>query len=751
MNLSKSEEDRLLEESASRYLKDRKQPLPGRGAWSAFAEMGWLALPIAEEYGGYGAELSTLATLAEQLGQARASEPYIPTVVHAATALSRLKGDVGAGLLASIAIGEKIVALHAGTPMAAKAHEEGWYLNGEQRLFPGAAAADILLFQAQLPDGPLALFALDKTSFGVKIKTVSAIDGQDLADVALTSVFAGPANLISKSGVAEALDAAMDYATVLYCADAIGAMTALIKSTIDYTGTRQQFGRPIRSFQVIEHRIADLTIALEEAKAATQLGLLALRDAAAPRHRAVSAAKVKTGASARLIAQQSIQLHGAMGVTEELEVGQYVRRLMAFEVLCGDRSKHLSRYAALARAGALTQYLGESAGEDSGLKLPQSARVFKTRVTAFLEHNLPKPLARAQQLTPTVYPEGDIAGAWQAILHRQGWSAPNWPAAYGGTGWEPIQRYIWAQEAGKHFAPITSPIGLQLVGPVLMHFGTEAQKSRYLPPIISGAEIWCQGFSEPGAGSDLAALAMRATAHGDDYIVNGTKIWTTQGHFSQFMVALVRTGPPGGRREGISFLIIDMQSPGIEIRPIITIGGDHEVNQIFFDDVRVPRQNLVGAEGQGWDIAKFLLNYERGGDIMSAAQRALLEEVRQAAIAQNIDCPAFWTSFALAGIDIDTLEMMELRALLDTANASGAGPSVLKLRASEIQQTVTELALRTLGPELLRWNSHRPFYGDPNATGPDVFVSRYLNSRANTIFGGTLEIQKSIIAKTAIG
>jgi len=219
-----------------------------------------------------------------------------------------------------------------------------------------------------------------------------------------------------------------------------------------------------------------------------------------------------------------------------------------------------------------------------------------------------------------------------------------------------------------------------------------------LRPIVDGSELWCQGFSEPGAGSDLAALATRAVRDGDEYVVTGTKMWTTHGHFARFMVALVRTSAGENRREGISFLIIDMQCPGIEVRPIMTIGGDHEVNQIFLDDVRVPTANLVGLEGQGWEIAKFLLEYERGGDIMSAGHRALLNEIRDAALSRQEQSGAFWRRFARVSIDVDVLEVMEIRSLFGAAQGN-AVPSVLKLRASEIQQAVTELGADLLGQE----------------------------------------------------
>jgi acyl-CoA dehydrogenase len=413
----------------------------------------------------------------------------------------------------------------------------------------------------------------------------------------------------------------------------------------------------------------------------------------------------------------------------------------------------LSRYAALAKdEGVAGTYLAQLQEPTEGIHLSLDAqnREFRNEVIGFLKASLPAQLAEAQQLTTTVYAEADIAGEWHQALHHRGWSASNWPREYGGPGWSAEQRYVWAHESIAAGAPIISPIGLPLVGPVLMHFGSPAQKARYLPPIVSGAELWCQGFSEPGAGSDLAALNTRASRHEGDYKVNGTKIWTTHAHFAHFMAALVRTGPSGARREGISFLLIDMRSPGITIRPILTIGGDHELNQIFLDDVSVPATNLVGDEGQGWAIAKFMLEYERGGDIMSAGHRRLMSELREIALRRELQDPhSFWLDFAQVAIDIDALEMLELRTLLGCPDSSPAAASILKLRASEIQQAVTELGIRVLGRDAIRWQSHRPLYRLPGARAEDALVSRYLNSRANTIFGGAREIQKTLIARAA--
>jgi alkylation response protein AidB-like acyl-CoA dehydrogenase len=763
VHLAKTEDSRLLEDVAARFLREsysvrRKPDASDTSAalWSSFAEMGWLALPIDPAQGGLGADTTMLAALMEQFGRAALREPFIPTVIMGAGLLGRFTSPAAAAILPDVASGACRLAVVTAPLFTAEHTPGGWVLHGAAPLVLGADTADLLLIPAHCADGTTVLLACPLAVPGLLIQPADTISEHGAADIACTHVRLDPAAFIAAKGVTEALDWMLDRTAALLCADALGAIGALVEATIAHTVTRMQFGRKLSAFQVVEHTIADMLIRAEEARAACQLALTAI-DAPVPvRLRGVSAAKLKLGTAARKIAEDAIQLHGAMGLTDELDIGVYVKRLLAFESLCGTSDDHAARYLIHARAhGWAGRYLARPAAPGEAVALPNlvlsaADEAFRDRVTAFLDAHLSPSDARAQRFTTTVYPEAQDASAWHTTLHAQGWSAPNWPARFGGTGWTPVERYIWAQESGIRHAPIISPIGLPLVGPVLFAFGTPDQQRRYLPDILSGATLWCQGFSEPGAGSDLAALATRAVRDGDIYRVTGSKIWTTHGHTADFMAALVRTGPPGGRRDGISFLLIDMRSPGIDIRPIVTIGGDHEVNQIFFDDVVVPAANLVGEEGQGWAIGKFLLDYERGGDIMSAGQRALLRDIEQAATQRGVASPGFWRSFTEVAADLDTLEMLELRMLLAPGDCSPAAASILKLRASESQQAITALGLRALGADLLRWPRQRPLHHHNEASPSDAFAARYLNSRANTIFGGAREIQKTIIFRSVV-
>ncbi|MFO1115544.1 MAG: acyl-CoA dehydrogenase family protein [Beijerinckiaceae bacterium] len=398
------------------------------------------------------------------------------------------------------------------------------------------------------------------------------------------------------------------------------------------------------------------------------------------------------------------------------------------------------------------------------LAFTQEERAFQQEVRAFLKEKLTPDLVRSAALTPSVFSDPPVGVRWQKILHEKGWAAPLWPKEYGGTGWTIGQRYIWEVESAIAGAPSVTPMGPRMVGPVIMRFGTQAQKDYYLPRILSGEDYWCQGYSEPGSGSDLASLKTRAVRDGDHYVINGSKIWTTHAHNANRMFALVRTSEEPKKQDGISFILIDMDTPGITVRPILTIGGDHETNQVFFDDVRVPVANRVGEEGQGWSYGKYLLEFERGGAMSSGRLREALRHVERLAGAYRsgesalFDDPAIALRLSQVEIDIDALEMTELRIMSSLSTGQNPGPvssSLAKLRNSEIKQAITTLAVEVLGEDALVWQPNRPLYeiNEPSVLDEDAMtvIPEYLNGRAYTIFGGTSEVQRDIIAKVVIG
>jgi alkylation response protein AidB-like acyl-CoA dehydrogenase len=390
---------------------------------------------------------------------------------------------------------------------------------------------------------------------------------------------------------------------------------------------------------------------------------------------------------------------------------------------------------------------------------------FRDEVRHFLQKNLPEHLKQAMNNTPSVFVEKDIALEWQRILHEKGWLAYQWPVSAGGTGWTPVQRYIFEKECALAGAPALPVLGLKLVGPVIYTYGTPAQKDHFLPKILTAEHYWCQGYSEPGSGSDLASLKTRAELKGDHYIVNGTKIWTTHAHFANWMFCLVKTDITVKAQRGISFLLIDMNQPGIDVRPIITMAGDHEVNQVFLDNVVVPLENRVGEEGQGWEIAKFLLENERGGSCHAPSLLADLQGLRETAKRQPSDSGdvlatdiRFTEKLSRLELEAQALEMTELRILAEVAQGRKPGPqtSMIKLVSSDLRQKIDLLTVEAFGYDGMQLETARPLYGNerPEPVGPadsQIAMPTYLNSRAWSIFGGTNEVQRNIIAKAVLG
>jgi alkylation response protein AidB-like acyl-CoA dehydrogenase len=340
--------------------------------------------------------------------------------------------------------------------------------------------------------------------------------------------------------------------------------------------------------------------------------------------------------------------------------------------------------------------------------------------------------------------------AWEKKLASKGWLVSTWPKEFGGPGFTPVQRDIFDSERARAGAPSVIPFGVMMLGPVLMKFGTPEQQKRYLPKIANAEEVWCQGYSEPGSGSDLASLKTQAVRQGDKYIVNGQKIWTTQAHWAQWIFCLVRTSADGSKQQGISFLLIDMKTKGIEVRPIVTIDGHHHLNEVFFTDVEVPVENLVGTEGQGWTIAKYLLTHERtaiAGVGDSKRQLSWLQETVERDPSMK-DSPHARRRIAELEVDLLALEYTNLRTLDRMAKGHAPGPesSGLKIKGTELQQAISEAQLEFGGLQAMPWG--QDVDGDPVYRAAST---RYNFLRACTIYGGSNEIQKNVLAKVLIG
>jgi acyl-CoA dehydrogenase len=391
------------------------------------------------------------------------------------------------------------------------------------------------------------------------------------------------------------------------------------------------------------------------------------------------------------------------------------------------------------------------------LELSADDLAFRDEVRAFLDANLTPELREVGRRMTSVFCDKIHSLTWQRILHARGWAAPSWPAEYGGPGWSEIQRHVFQAACARAGAPNLAPMGLRMVAPAIMAFGTPEQKARYLPRILSGEDYWCQGYSEPGSGSDLASLRMRAIPDGDDYVLNGSKIWTTHAHWATHMFCLVRTSTEGKPQAGITFLLIEMDRPGIRVDPIVTLAGEHEVNQVYFDDVRTPRADRLGAENQGWTVAKHLLEFERGGGY-AAGLHAGLERLRSMAATEEVlNDPHYRRRLASAEIDALAIDMTERRVLSALATGGKPGPasSILKLQGSEQLQRLDELGIDALATYIA---PHQPKAREAGSNetpvGPEhglTTMARYLNNRAASIYGGSNEIQRDIIAKLVLG
>jgi len=388
---------------------------------------------------------------------------------------------------------------------------------------------------------------------------------------------------------------------------------------------------------------------------------------------------------------------------------------------------------------------------------------FRDEVRAFLAEKLTPEIRRAGTLATSVYPDHEASMAWQHILHARGWAAPHWPVEHGGCDWTVAQHYIFNRERIAAGAPSLSPMGIHMVAHVIIRFGTPEQKAYFLPRILTGEVFFCQGYSEPGAGSDLASLQMRAEVEGDDFVLNGSKIWTTHATEANWIFCLVRTAKLGRPQQGITFLLVPMDLPGIEVRPILMTSGEHVQNQIFFDNVRAPRANALGEVDAGWSVAKYLLEFERGGSYAPALQVRVGEI--EAAAGERFDDPVFAARLAELRIRIDVLEMMELRLLSASEGASvGALASMMKILGTELAQDVAALHLEAAGAEGLAYQPHAVMPGgavpahaapaDGYATGAPwqaLAPLRYLNERAGSIYAGSNEIQRNILAKAVLG
>lgn len=775
MQLSETEQRVLVEEALERFMREsysltqRAEVLASdagfsRKHWSFLGELGLLALPFVEADGGLGGTLADVMSVMGMLGKGLVVEPYLPCVLLAGRLLSqsadasqkaRWLGPLIAGeLLAGLAHHERGRRFGEGIDTTRLVRNgEGWLLNGRKLMVSVPTSLDIVLVTARDEQGEVKIAIVPADAQSMSIRSYRTVDGQlageiEFADVQVTE-------LLQLAEPEARLRDAMTYASAALCAEALGCMQALLDATVEYVKTRKQFGRPIGSFQVLKHRLVD---ALGHCEQAESLVLLAAHDAAADWAANVMAAKAFIGRYGVAVGHEAIQMHGGMGLTDELSVSHHHKRLTQISMLFGDSAVCTDRYIEMRD---ITDAAATSTALPFDALLSPKEQVFREEVRAFLDRELSVELRQAVRRQTISYPERDVAVAWQRKLQAQGWLAPLWPQEFGGTGWSAVQRFIFEYESALAGAPEQIPMGFRYVGPVIAHFGSDWQKQFFLPNMLASRHYWAQGFSEPGAGSDLASLRTTAELQGDHYVVNGTKMWTTHAHFANWLFCIARTSKSEKPQDGISFLLIALSSPGVSIKPIPLLAVDHEVNQVFLDNVRVPVSNLVGEAGRGWEYTKFLLEFERGGTVFCGRMRRQLLQAKELIAAT---APELWQDrlfmHRLAALEhrLMAVELSEYRFAAATRSgaAPGTGGSLSKLLASELEKDITEFAMHAAGYAGLELEPRRPLHGCEAPAFPAfdldlVVMPRYLNMRVASIYGGSSEIQREIISKHLLG
>ncbi len=795
MGFSRSEEQKLLLESIERFIsqdyafevrRELAQSALGYSAdhWKTFAELGWLSIPFQEANGGFGGSLTDVAIVTESLGRGLALEPYVSGLVLGGRLVELLgTREQTDKILGPLIGGELQLALahterHAGgNPACVKctAQPDGsdYLLSGEKVMVLNGPSAGQLIVTARIGGGGLErsgpgarersgieVFLVDAASEGIRRKDYPIVDQSRASDIVFDKVrVPGTARLGDSETNIAAIETVLNEAIVAFCAEAIGVMDMMLKDTIDYARTREQFGSPLAKFQALQHRMVDMYIAREQSNSLLAMALQTVPAGGEPAHRAASALKIHVSKSSKFIGEQAVQIHGGMGTTDELRLGHYFKRLLAIESLLGDEHYHLARYAV-----SIEQEPGMWVANHPGDAVQVDYEAFRREVRQFIQENLPDELRAVGRLSTGLTPRMAPGIAWQKIRHARGWAAPSWPVEYGGPGWDALQRQIFDEEALKANAPNAVVQGLEMCGPCLMGYGTEEQKAYYLPRMLSGEHTWCQGYSEPGSGSDLASLKTSAVSDGDDYIVNGSKIWTSNAHEATHMFCLVRTSSEGRAQGGITFLLIDMATPGITVKPIHNLNRSHEQNQVFFDNVRVPKANRVGQENQGWTVAKYLLEFERGGVSRFAHLAKRLIRIKSAAAKQTVadgtsllDDPCFRREVARLEIEAIALDFTWRRIL--EMSGQGKTPGVLasltKVVNGELTQELDKCVVRATGLDVLPLQPAALVAGnDVESLVPDHAITAmptYLEGRSRTIAGGTSEVQRVIIAKSVLG
>ena len=733
------------------------QPGYDRDVWRKLAEMGWTGLLVPEAHGGAGLGFSHMRVVAEGLARVLAPEPLAPVAVLAARLVLHGTNDaLKQELLYALASGELVAAAalqESADTIGAAAIEtraqpagSGYVLTGTKR-FVVPVGADGYLVSAR--DGARTLLCwVPAASQGLGTEIRTRADGTASQTLRLESVAVGAGAIIASGEAAQAaIDRAIDETNVIIAAELLGAMSRSLDIALDYMRTRVQFGRPIGSFQGLQHRTVDLWMQKELAIGAVDDAVRTLDRADDPKARALAASRAKSRCAdaALLVTREAIKLHGAIGFADECDVGQYLQRSLVLSAWLGNGASHRRRYAQLSDPPPSTTRSTQKAAPESPPDTDWNAlsdEAFRHEVRSFFEAHYPEHLRFLQRRARWA----EIKD-WTLLMSRKGWIAPAWPREHGGMGLSPAKFIIFVEEQERWGIARAPDMGVLMLGPIVMRYGTEAQKREYLPKIISCEHVWCQGYSEPNAGSDLASLRTTAVLDGDHYVINGSKIWTSLAHDANHMFLLARTDPSAKRQEGISFFIIDLKTPGIRMRPIRNLAGHEEFCEEFFDNVRIPKANLVGELNKGWTVAKALLGFERLNN--GSPRRAQYPLLKLAAIARSQgvwDDPEFRSKYTKLRLDVVDLGSAYQRFADVVRDGGTPGPeaSFLKVWSGESLQRLAELSIETAGEA-------GGLLGDSDFAGETVdILGSYYNLFGATTASGTNDIQRNIISKRVL-
>ena len=767
---------RLLRDAAATFARragvDRSRALrntrPGfdRATWKEMAEQGWLGILIAENFGGQGLGAAEMAVVAEELARTLAPEPVVACAVLAATVIGASDNDaIKAALLPRIASGELIVGTaFAGrfdlskTEVTARKSGADVLLAGQaHHVYPVHEADEFLV--AARESGELVLCRVNAQAAGLSCKDELRADGTFAGTLTLKDVKIAPADVVARGARAEAaLRRGVDTAVIMSCAELTGIMDQALDITLNYLRTRVQFGKPIGSFQALQHRTVDLWIQKELSLGALSDAVHALdaSNASADEISMIaSRAKSRCGDAAHTIGREAIKLHGAIGFTDEYDVGLYLRRAMTINAGLGNPAEHRRRFGRLLQAtGGAAEKVRASVPFSAVFLSDDKADVdwnsfsddeFRAGVFAWFDKNYPHTMRHMGRRG-----SAEEMKDWMQRVSRKGWIAPAWPVEWGGMGLSPAKQLIYIEERERVGVMRDPDMGIVMFGPMLMRWGSEEQKRKYLPRIVANEHIWCQGYSEPNAGSDLAGLQTTAALDGDHWVINGSKIWTSSGHWADHMFFLARTDKSAKKQEGITFFVLDdiRNTPGFSVRPILNIANHEEFAQEYFENVRVPKENVVGEVNKGWTVAKSLLGFERLNSGSPRPARAPLMAVERVAKAARVwDDAEFQLKYVRVVLDVADLNTAYQRFADIMSLGASPGPelSQLKIWVAETTQRASELLMETAGGA----GANQDF---EEIEGENInLMGAFFHHFGSMIASGTNDIQRNIIAKRVLG